>query len=693
MHSEYKYSAFISYSWEDHKTAKRLQNKLETYILPESIRKKAGNVPPKKIKPVFRDKTDMPYKGELSGILQQILKESEYLIVICSSGSAKSVWVDKEIEYFISLGREENIIPFIIEGDPATQYYPGSLNRDRLGVVVNGSGFKKSVTGIIAAMNNLSPDDIWERELKRKYRKITIMAFSAIFSILLIGTVIYNQRNKALASQSLFLADLSKQHLKNGNVMGAMMLALEALPDNLNFPARPFVPEAAAALRSIDLYMQNSKYKPVITLGDELEIIDRACFVPDSRLFVVKYLCSKKDKIRLFDFRNGKESTDADYVKKAELSRLIDREYEKGSMGDGGLLSGLRTGNNSAGISAAFISSCGERALTVSGDNTVKIWSLEENHTILLDEKYAYGIQRAEFSPDGEKIISGSGDGKIRLWDCKDGRLIKEFDADTDDNSISLNNSGDKLLTVKDNTAFILDMETGQVTGTIKGHSGKIFSAVFSPDGKYIVTASGDNTVKKWDAETGNQMFNFRKLDSDTITTAIFSPDGNKVLSIAGNKRMLEWDANTGDSIRSYFHPANTFSTVYSPDGKYFVTISDEMIKIWDSASGNKKPIKGHTGNTVFATFSPGGKNIITVSPDEIKIWDTESRQNIITMSGGRLAVFNPDETKILTVTDSSAVIWDYPHLSVLVERAKAYLNGREFTDDEREKYFLERFK
>jgi len=112
---KFKYFAFISYNHEDKKAAKTLQNKLQKFSLPIKIQQEKDY--PKYVSPIFRDDTDTK-AGDLPPHLKKGLSESKYLIVICSPSSANSKWVQQEIEYFISLGRGKNILPFIIEGVP-----------------------------------------------------------------------------------------------------------------------------------------------------------------------------------------------------------------------------------------------------------------------------------------------------------------------------------------------------------------------------------------------------------------------------------------------------------------------------------------------------------------------------------------------------------------------------------------------
>lgn len=113
----FKYFAFISYSHKDKKTAKRLQRRLESYHLPASVQKSYPELP-KKLSPIFIDESNLVAKGTLKTALQANLDSSKYLIVICSPNSAKSEYVNDEVDYFIKSGRAEQIIPLIVDGEP-----------------------------------------------------------------------------------------------------------------------------------------------------------------------------------------------------------------------------------------------------------------------------------------------------------------------------------------------------------------------------------------------------------------------------------------------------------------------------------------------------------------------------------------------------------------------------------------------
>lgn len=116
MEQQFKYFAFISYSSKDVGWGKKLQRKLEHYRMPATLCSEHGweRTP---IKPVFFAPTDIQ-PGGLTEELQERLKASRNLIVICSPNSASSEWVGKEIEFFHQLGRTKQIHFFIVDGQP-----------------------------------------------------------------------------------------------------------------------------------------------------------------------------------------------------------------------------------------------------------------------------------------------------------------------------------------------------------------------------------------------------------------------------------------------------------------------------------------------------------------------------------------------------------------------------------------------
>ncbi len=190
--NRYEYFAFISYKREDEKWARWLQRKLEYYKLPTSVRRNNPELPDK-IRPVFKDTTDLE-PGVLAQKIQDALDSSKFLIVICSPRSANSVWVSKEVKSFISSGRENQIIPFIIGGtpnasDPKDECFPEGLRelageKELLGANINEMGRDAAAIKVVARMFNLRFDTLWQRYEKDKRRNRWLIG--AVASLLIL---------------------------------------------------------------------------------------------------------------------------------------------------------------------------------------------------------------------------------------------------------------------------------------------------------------------------------------------------------------------------------------------------------------------------------------------------------------------------------------------------------------------------
>ena len=253
MDKKYKYDAFISYRHNDLDkfTAEKLHYLIETYKMPKAVSLKY-NINDNNIRRVFRDQEELPLASNLETPIIQALKETKFLIVICSPRLKESIWCKREIENFIKFHGRENILCVLVEGEPS-ESFPEELLYDEIkenGKVKKVSceplamdvrattkkevykKLKQELIRIIAPMYNLDYDDIKrrhvERELKRKvrlFRTITIASILfALYSCFLF-LKIYNSSNKLKYDQAITLAesshDLLKQDLRDQAILKA----------------------------------------------------------------------------------------------------------------------------------------------------------------------------------------------------------------------------------------------------------------------------------------------------------------------------------------------------------------------------------------------------------------------------------------------------------------------------------------
>ncbi len=120
--AESRYFAFISYSRKDKKWGDWLHKALETYKVPARLRKEAkdttGRELPKRLSPLFRDREEPTTSAVLGEQINDALRRSKYLIVICSPNSANSIKVNEEIKTFKALDHVNRILALIVDGEP-----------------------------------------------------------------------------------------------------------------------------------------------------------------------------------------------------------------------------------------------------------------------------------------------------------------------------------------------------------------------------------------------------------------------------------------------------------------------------------------------------------------------------------------------------------------------------------------------
>jgi WD40 repeat protein/serine/threonine protein kinase len=323
-------------------------------------------------------------------------------------------------------------------------------------------------------------------------------------------------------------------------------------------------------------------------------------------------------------------------------------------------------------------------------------WQLGEDVKVRIFDAQPGGIESVVLTPDGRQAVSGCHDGRIRFWDLATARLLATLEGHTGCvHGLAMSRDGRQVLTASwDRSARLWDLETGQEVRRFLGHSTGVNCVAFSPDGAWVLTGSGegynkeaegrDCTLRLWNRQTGQEV---RRFEGHThaVWSAVFSPDGKYVLSGSYDRTVRLWDLATGREVRRFDGVASTVHCVaFSADGQLILAGSaDRAVHLWESETGRPvRTFEGHTDIVATVAFAPDGRRILSGGDDRtLRMWDLESAKELARLEGHTDAiwssVFTPDGRYTLSSSrDRTLRLWNWSHFVPYVVSAARLFEG-----------------
>lgn len=309
------YIAFISYRHEplSISVAERLQSRIEHFRVPRALRKNGEKKPGY----VFRDRTELPLSSDLSGDIYHALDQSEFLIVVCTPQTPKSLWVCREIEYFVSKKGHQRVLAVLASGTPE-ESFPAPLLAMREGDempieplaadirAATARGSLRLLKGeslrLIAAILDCPYDALAQRERRYKRRVFGSLA-AAAFAVAAAFIVMLALKNAditrmllaAQRSETRVLTTESLRLLGEGDRVGAIRSAIAALPKTKG--ERPYDADAEYALARALYAYQPVAFEPAQNVSQSLYIMSLTFAGSGTRLVTTNVYGS----IRCFD--------------------------------------------------------------------------------------------------------------------------------------------------------------------------------------------------------------------------------------------------------------------------------------------------------------------------------------------------------------------------------------------------------
>ncbi|HEY1076569.1 MAG TPA: TIR domain-containing protein, partial [Fontimonas sp.] len=716
MAESYKYWAFISYSHQDRAWGDWLHKTLETYRVPSRLagRPSRDGVIPRRVYPVFRDRDELPSSANLGDALNESLRDSRYQIVICSPRAAASKWVNEEIKYFKSLGREDRVLCLIVDGEPNVFDLPGRdieecfapalrYRVDRNGQITDqiaepiaadardhADGKRGAKLKLLSGLLGVGYDELVQRERQRQFwQRVQQAALATIVVGLFAGGWQWFANQRAAREHEIVVEKLTESgrlELLAGHHARAAVLLNEAYSrGNDSTPLR---------------FMLAQAMKPVEALTDVRVkhggvAVYKSAFSPDGTQFVLHVLTQGTDHqravARIYDAATGTE--------RITLADAPPQPLAIKFMNGGTHL--LMTGfpdDNRAGAPETRIWKLSEpdRPIRIAGINglagpavnsddsglliaTSQGLEVRDPTSGLLLRTLLRGqpVEAAAYSNDGQRIAVGRGDGVVQVLAASDGHVVETLRDPSgnrvgalmflpqDRRLIALSQRPDQPLLYGD--IRVWDLETAELRVAFAADPAFLNELQFDSLGQSYLTV-GSEGYKVWSAGRASLLFSLPRSLSPYASAAL-SPDGRILVTADFQNKIAEaWDVSSKRQLYSFdLHSDGISQATFDRQGEHVLIASrDGTAELWRRPPLPKWRVESFETLPFTARFNSAGTHLYAgggSASGQMQIYDLATQSPVQTLSGHDAVIvdlaLSPDGNTIATASlDGTGGLW-----------------------------------
>lgn len=323
----------------------------------------------------------------------------------------------------------------------------------------------------------------------------------------------------------------------------------------------------------------------------------------------------------------------------------------------------------------------GTRAVSIAQDSTARIWNVQTGEQVAkLPHVDRWGpgsptvggpdLISAEFSPDGQRVLTSIGGGQMFLWDAVSGLLLKTYNTipSTSDRlsvAASFSPTGARVLAVSSRDLLVLDPHAGVERLTLRGGDGPVNGAMYTVDGRTVVTIHEKFEAICWEVATGRRIRSLKEPGS--LFSVLSDRSGKRFLTASFDHVARYWDAETGALLFALAGDGDLKSIAISPDSELLAAAFDSEIRVFEAKSGALLSKLRAAGAPVVnhIEFAPDSVRLVSAGSDGVaRVWAARQSRVLIATAAHKKEIvkstFSPDGKIILTAgADDLASLWE----------------------------------
>ncbi|MBD2157036.1 AAA-like domain-containing protein [Leptolyngbya sp. FACHB-16] len=272
-----------------------------------------------------------------------------------------------------------------------------------------------------------------------------------------------------------------------------------------------------------------------------------------------------------------------------------------------------------------------------SYDFLIKLWDVQTGQCLQKLGGHKNVIMAMDWSLDGQVLASVDWF-TVRLWQATTGRCLAELEtgAQAMNTHIACHPAQNVFALCVDGQVQLWRLDAGAITPqekfccthTLTGHRALVMYSAWHPDGRRLATASHDQTVKVWDAETGECLMTLQ--GNSPMWTVLWLPDQRSVASTTSDGLLQVWDTETGQCTRTVrAHNSTIWSLIAHPARSFVATGSEEQsVKFWNIETWDcLRTFQGYDDSILTLGLSPNGQTLAAGSQDQaVRFWNLETQ-------------------------------------------------------------------